>query len=448
MSDEERTPTGPPRAPRERLWPAIAIPLGLLLGIGIVLFAFSRVLLHVEPHVATATALLVAVAIVTLLAIIASRKRVTNGSVLMMVTGVIGIAMVLSGAALVVGQGTEEGGTEAVTVAIAAPTGAAASGFDEKTLSAPSDTPFTIAFDNQDPGVQHNIVIASADPAKDSAAQTLFTGDLVTGPSAFDYEISPLPEATYYFYCEIHPTTMNGQLNVSPGAEPGSNTGGETIQASGLAFDTDTLTFPANTPTTLTFQNEDAGTPHNVAIYTDESASNSLFVGEIVTGVITTEYQIPALKSGSYYFHCDVHPNMHGTVTVGTKTGGGGSGGGGSGSTPPPTPSASASAAPPPSSEPPSGGSASLTAQGLAFTPTSLSLPPGAGSTVTFDNEDAGVPHDFAIFSDDSYTNALFTGETVTGVNTITYDIPALDPGTYPFRCNIHPTMTGTLTVG
>jgi plastocyanin len=53
-----------------------------------------------------------------------------------------------------------------------------------------------------------------------------------------------------------------------------------------------------------------------------------------------------------------------------------------------------------------------------------------------------------AIYTDDSYSDALFTGEIVTGVATKEYKIPPLEPGTYPFRCEVHTTMTGTVTVG
>jgi plastocyanin len=42
-----------------------------------------------------------------------------------------------------------------------------------------------------------------------------------------------------------------------------------------------------------------------------------LFTGDLVVGVKSVDYQIPALKPGSYYFHCDVHPDMNGTVIVG-----------------------------------------------------------------------------------------------------------------------------------
>ena len=141
----------------------------------------------------------------------------------------------------------------------------------------------------------------------------------------------PIQAGNYVFYCEVHPTTMNGTFTVAAGAPAGGNTeAGQVIAATNIAFDTDTLTFPADTPSTLTFQNNDAGIQHNVAIYTDDSLSKALFQGEVITGVTSVVYQIPAMPEGTYYFHCDIHPNMHGTVTVGTaggKPGGGGGGG-------------------------------------------------------------------------------------------------------------------------
>lgn len=439
MSDEHR-PDGP--APRQSLLVPVAIIVGLLAGIGLVLWTFSRVLLQVEPRVATATALLVATAIVAIVSYAASRKRVTNGSLLTVVVGVVGVAMLFSGVALTVGQGGEETGPTAVTIALAAPKGAAVSGYDLNALSAPADTP-TIAFNNQDPAVQHNVAIASADPAKDPAAETLFDGDLVTGPQEFDYAVQPLPEGEYHFFCKVHPSTMKGTLTVSPGAAPGAS-GGSTITAANVAFDTDVLEFPPNAPSTLTFQNDDAGTTHNVAIYTDESASEALFQGEIITGVDSIEYAIPAIPAGTYFFRCDVHPNMNGTVNVGP---GGGQGGG----APSPQPSGGGtSAAPPPTSgAPPPGAGVTLVAQNLAFDPTELSLPAGQPGTITFDNEDAGTPHNLSIWTDDTYSgDPLFTGDVVTGVASADYAVPALEPGTYAFRCDIHTTMTGTITVG
>lgn len=105
------------------------------------------------------------------------------------------------------------------------------------------------------------------------------------------------------------------------GAEETANqqTGGgstETLTAAQVAFGTDQLALPANEPTELKFENEDSAA-HNLAIYTDESASEDLFVGRNVDGGSSTTYEIPALEKGEYFFRCDLHPtSMTGTVTV------------------------------------------------------------------------------------------------------------------------------------
>ena len=80
------------------------------------------------------------------------------------------------------------------------------------------------------------------------------------------------------------------------------------------SFSSDRLTAPAGEAFVLTFDNEDDGVPHNVAIYTDESAAEGLFVGDVVDGPRTVTYDVPALDPGTYYFRCDVHPQMNGTV--------------------------------------------------------------------------------------------------------------------------------------
>jgi len=86
------------------------------------------------------------------------------------------------------------------------------------------------------------------------------------------------------------------------------------VESVGMAFDTDTITLAAGEPTTLFYRNLD-GAPHNVAIYADESASEELFIGETITDAAVT-YEIPALEPGTYFFRCDVHPDMKGTVVV------------------------------------------------------------------------------------------------------------------------------------
>ncbi|HEX5937847.1 MAG TPA: cupredoxin domain-containing protein [Actinomycetota bacterium] len=103
------------------------------------------------------------------------------------------------------------------------------------------------------------------------------------------------------------------------------------IVAQGTAFDTNCLVAPAAEPFTITFDNQDQGLPHNVAIYTDSSAADSLFVGETFPGVAEREYEVEPQDAGDYFFRCDVHPDqMTGTFVV-VEGGGGGNGGGGGG---------------------------------------------------------------------------------------------------------------------
>jgi len=87
------------------------------------------------------------------------------------------------------------------------------------------------------------------------------------------------------------------------------------IAAQNVAYDKDCLAAPAGQAFTITFDNKDAGTPHNVNILT--SAGSSLFKGTIVTGVKTVTYHVAALNPGTYEFRCDVHPgSMNGTFIV------------------------------------------------------------------------------------------------------------------------------------
>jgi plastocyanin len=107
----------------------------------------------------------------------------------------------------------------------------------------------------------------------------------------------------------------------APTGEPGTTAapGGPVsavleISAQNIAFDTDTLSAPADTPFQIVFANNDAGIPHNVEI---KQGGQSIWVGDIFNGVETRTYDVPALPAGTYEFICTVHPNMAGTLTVG-----------------------------------------------------------------------------------------------------------------------------------
>jgi cytochrome c oxidase subunit 2 len=88
------------------------------------------------------------------------------------------------------------------------------------------------------------------------------------------------------------------------------------VVARNIAFDDDCLPIRVATPYTIEFDNQDRDL-HNVAIYTDESAQDSLLVGETFGGPGKRTYEgTPIDDAGTYFFRCDVHPVMSGTVIV------------------------------------------------------------------------------------------------------------------------------------
>ncbi len=90
------------------------------------------------------------------------------------------------------------------------------------------------------------------------------------------------------------------------------------LTAQNIAFNTSTITVPAGANVTVNFDNEDAGIPHNFALYDSSAAQNTIFRGEIITGPATTNYTFTAPSNpGTYYFQCDVHPTqMNGQFVV------------------------------------------------------------------------------------------------------------------------------------
>ncbi len=107
----------------------------------------------------------------------------------------------------------------------------------------------------------------------------------------------------------------SGQASAAPSQAPGESVTIK-LSAQGIAFDTDTLEVPANTPFKIEFTNNDAGIPHNVAIHEGTPTGPAVWTGEIFSGVETRTYEVPALPAGTYGFVCTVHPNMTGTLTA------------------------------------------------------------------------------------------------------------------------------------
>jgi plastocyanin len=68
---------------------------------------------------------------------------------------------------------------------------------------------------------------------------------------------------------------------------------------------------PAGEDITLQFDNDDPGIQHNWSLYETEESEDPIFEGEILTGVDTIDYAVPAIdEPGTYHFHCDIHPNV------------------------------------------------------------------------------------------------------------------------------------------
>ncbi|HVL33028.1 MAG TPA: PQQ-dependent sugar dehydrogenase [Actinomycetota bacterium] len=89
-----------------------------------------------------------------------------------------------------------------------------------------------------------------------------------------------------------------------------------TVVAEGNSFDQSCYAAPADTPFEVTLDNKDPFS-HNFSIYT-EKGGDALFRGEYVTKASSMTYEVPKQREGSYYFVCDIHPQMDGSFLVGS----------------------------------------------------------------------------------------------------------------------------------
>ena len=87
-----------------------------------------------------------------------------------------------------------------------------------------------------------------------------------------------------------------------------------TIEAKGIAFLEASWTGPAGKPFTIAFDNQDPGTPHNIAL--KDSSGAEVWKGDIFNGPAARVYDVPSLPAGQYTFACSVHPTMSGTATL------------------------------------------------------------------------------------------------------------------------------------
>jgi plastocyanin len=105
--------------------------------------------------------------------------------------------------------------------------------------------------------------------------------------------------------------------------------------------------------------------------------------------------------------------------------------------------SAAGPAGSPPTAPP---GGAVITAQNVAFDRTQLAVPAGKAFPLLFENRE-GALHNVTIYGDDG-SPPVFVGEVFSGPGSRTYEVPAIPAGTYRFRCDVHPQMSGTVEAG
>ena len=71
----------------------------------------------------------------------------------------------------------------------------------ESSITAPAGKPFTLAFVNEDPSIQHNVAIHEGS----ATGPEVFRGDIFPGVETRVYDVPAIPAGTYAFVCTVHP---------------------------------------------------------------------------------------------------------------------------------------------------------------------------------------------------------------------------------------------------
>lgn len=324
---ERRTNEGEPGPPRPR-FPGFVYPLlGLAFG-AVLVWSFSRILLAVDQTQAAAIALLMALNVLIGGALVAYGRRVRRRPVAFPLLVLAAVALVAMGTVSAIAFGDRAPEKEATgggpppqqTVTLVAKDVA----FDQKQLTLTAGVPVAMTFDNQDSGVPHDFVLFDG---PDASAPTIFDGPLVTGPATTTYRFRVSDPGSYFFHCRVHPIpAMSGTVIVGPAPEnppPGGGPSGGppgpvAIAARNTAFSPTEVHVPGGGQITIRFDNQDANTPHNIAVFQGQDATAPrIFTGDLVTGPKAVDYTFASPAAGTYFFHCDVHPaQMTGTITV------------------------------------------------------------------------------------------------------------------------------------
>ncbi len=132
--------------------------------------------------------------------------------------------------------------------------------------------------------------------------------------------VGVLGDATDVLVAEPSPTPSLAPPT-SPSQAPTCPKGGITLTAppgaASSGFAETTLSAKANTAFTICWDNQDPSVPHNVDLYTAAPpGGTSIAKADILPGPVQALVNVPGLAPGTYYYQCDVHVTMNGTLTV------------------------------------------------------------------------------------------------------------------------------------
>jgi plastocyanin len=191
----------------DRVIVPVALPVGMVLLVGGIAIAVSRVLLALPEKGSTVGALVIAVLVLFGLAFIAARLPRLRSSALIAVAAFAAVAVVAAGS---VGAATGErkfenkgeGGEPVFDVT------AQNTAYNLKAITVPAKAKMLeIVFDNKDTGTYHNVAIYTTD------GKPVFNGKPVP-KGIVKYQVPAPAAGTYTFLCDFHASIMKGEFVV------------------------------------------------------------------------------------------------------------------------------------------------------------------------------------------------------------------------------------------
>jgi plastocyanin len=186
----------------------LGIPVVGLFAIGSLMFFMSRILLAVSEQASTFIALAVAVVIMAAASVVAVRPRVSSRAMLNIL--LVGGVLMIGGGLVAAAAGTrhiEEHAHEPEEIEVVA----RSVKFNTEEIHLHADQETKIKLDNADTA-PHNVAIYGN---PEFTGRALFQGAVITGGEKITYELKAPGPGTYFFRCDIHPTTMKGTVIVA-----------------------------------------------------------------------------------------------------------------------------------------------------------------------------------------------------------------------------------------